>query len=55
MLKQTAIKKAGTATALAAILGISKQAVSKWGEHIPELQEFRLRKKRPSWFSKGKK
>ena len=50
MKKTTAIKKAGSAYKLAKMLGISKQAVSKWPEKIPEQREAQLRESNPKWF-----
>jgi hypothetical protein len=49
--KSDAVKRAGSITALAAILGLTRQAVSKWKE-IPQLQLYRLRELRPRWFRK---
>ena len=49
--KHRAIALAGSARKLAAILEISPQAVSKWPDgHIPELQRYRLKEKKPRWF-----
>jgi hypothetical protein len=42
MKKDNVIKHYKTAAKLAQVLGIAKQAVSNWGEVIPELQAFRL-------------
>lgn len=50
MKKSTAIKKAGSAYRLAKLLGISKQAVSKWPEKVPEQREVQLRELQPRWF-----
>jgi hypothetical protein len=52
MKKLDAVTRAGSAVNLARILGISRQAVSKWGEEIPPLQVYRLRDKKPAWFRK---
>ncbi len=53
MKKTDAIRLAGSPLKLAEILGISRQAVSKWpGEHVPELQIYRLRERKPRWFRK---
>jgi hypothetical protein len=40
----------GTAN-LARDLNIRSQAVSKWGEYVPELRAFQLREKYPMIFS----
>lgn len=53
MEKRQAIEFAGGVGKLAAILGISPQAVSKWPDgRIPELQVYRLRERKPRWFAK---
>jgi predicted transcriptional regulator len=49
MNKQTAIKLAGSVTALANILGISKAAVSRW-KKVPELRVYQLKVIKPEWF-----
>lgn len=51
MNKSTAVRKAKTAYKLAKMLGISRQAVSKWRGQIPAAQEENLRKIRPEWFA----
>ena len=38
----------GSATALGVFLGISKSAVSQWGDEVPELRAYKLREKRPT-------
>jgi len=50
MKKQDAIKLAGSAIKLAKILGITKGAVSHWGEDIPRGREYELRYLKPEWF-----
>lgn len=52
MTKSEAVKLAGSQSALARLLGITPQAVSKWGDAVPELQEYRLRNIKPRWFRK---
>ena len=52
MKKHKAIKLAGSGSKLADILDISRQSVSKWGEFLPELQTYKLKERRPEWFSK---
>lgn len=53
MTKSEAIKRAGSAYRLAQILGLSRQAISKWGDEVPTLREADLRAKRPEWFKKA--
>jgi DNA-binding transcriptional regulator Cro len=50
MTKDQAIAHAGSATKLAAILGLTKQAVSMWGQEIPPLRLYQLRERKPKWF-----
>lgn len=51
MTTKQAIKLAGNATALAALLGITKSAVSHWGKSIPPLRLHQLREVKPEWFA----
>jgi DNA-binding transcriptional regulator YdaS (Cro superfamily) len=53
--KQQAIKLAGSAQALAKLLGITHQAVYAWGSKIPPLQVYRLMDVRPEWFRQVEK
>lgn len=53
--KSFAIAKAGSISALARILGVSRQAVQQWGSELPELQRYRLREARPKWFAEWRK
>ena len=46
-----AIEKAGSAAALAKLLGITPGAVSQWGENVPEARVWQLQVLRPEWFS----
>ena len=55
MKKQEAIKLAGSAIKLAKVLGITKGAVSHWGEDIPRGREYELRYLKPEWFAAEKK
>ena len=55
MKTKTAIKIAGSAYKLAQMLGIQRQAVSKWGDLIPPLREYQLLDKYPDLFKKDKK
>ena len=56
MTKTKATILAGSQAALAKILGISPQAVSRWpDDSIPELQMYRLRERKPRWFSVARK
>ncbi len=50
MEKKRAIYYAGSAQALADLLGVTKQAVSAWGDKLPPLRVFQLRQLRPGWF-----
>lgn len=43
MTKKEAVEHFGTARELADALGISEQAVSKWGENVPELRVYQIR------------
>ena len=45
-----AIEKAGSAMALAKLLGITRQAISQWGDAIPQARLWQLKALRPSWF-----
>ena len=47
---QIAIEKAGSSTALADLLGISKGAVPQWGDELPEERAKQLVELRPYWF-----
>jgi predicted transcriptional regulator len=47
---QIAIEKASSSTALAELLGISKGAISQWGEDLPEDRAKQLVELRPHWF-----
>jgi len=55
MKTQTAIALAGSATALAELLGITPSAISQWGEDVPQARLWQLRVIRPKWFSKAEK
>ena len=50
---QIAIEKAGSSTALAGLLGISKGAITQWGEDLPEDRAAQLIELRPHWFPKS--
>ena len=50
MKTQTAIELAGSAAALADLLGITPSAVSQWGDELPEGRVWQLRVIRPNWF-----
>lgn len=51
MKKQIAIDLAGSASALAEMLGISDSAISQWGEYVPESRVWQLKVIRPDWFA----
>lgn len=55
ILKKHAIQAAKTGTALASVLGVTKQAVSAWPEELPELYVYRLRDRKPRWYSLARK
>jgi hypothetical protein len=55
MNKATAIKRAGSITALASLLNIKRQAVSKWPDEVPPLRVYQLRELKPEWFVKARK
>lgn len=50
-----AITKAGSISALARTLGISRVAVHKWGETPPPARLWQLMQVRPEWFADGAK
>jgi len=52
MKKQIAIDLAGSAKALADLLGITQSAISQWEDDVPEPREWQLRVLRPQWFKK---
>jgi transcriptional repressor of cell division inhibition gene dicB len=43
MTKEEAIRAFGTARALAEAIGVTEQAVSKWGDVVPELRVFQIK------------
>lgn len=49
MKKEFAIKKAGTASNLAKILGVTRQSVNSWGDFLPESRVWQLKVIRPDW------
>jgi DNA-binding transcriptional regulator YdaS (Cro superfamily) len=50
MKTQTAIEKAGSIKQLAELLGISRPAISQWGDDVPAMRVFQLKAIRPDWF-----
>lgn len=53
MNKSEAVKKATSAYKLAKMLGVSRQAVSKWpGDHLPPKRLEQLKAVRPEWFGR---
>lgn len=55
MKKFDVIASIGSVTAVAKLLGISHQAVSKWPETVPMLQQYRLRELKPRAFPRPSK
>ena len=49
MTKDEAIRLAGGEVPLAELLGVTRQAVNKWGD-IPQLRLYQLKERKPSWF-----
>jgi DNA-binding transcriptional regulator YdaS (Cro superfamily) len=43
MKTEEAVRLAGTAAELARLLGISRAAVSKWGDEVPPLRAYQIR------------
>ena len=54
MTKDDAIKRAGSEARLAALLGVTRQAVNKW-DAIPPLRLYQLRELKRHWFRKPRK
>lgn len=50
MEKSIAIKKAGSIKALAELLGISRAAISQWGNDVPATRLWQLKTIKPEWF-----
>jgi len=50
MLKQEAIKLAGSQAKLAKLLGITRGAVWLWGEDVPVMRIYQLKVLCPQWF-----
>ena len=48
--KKQAIERAGSAIALARLLGISRQAISQWGDQLPQARLWQLQAIKPEWF-----
>ena len=55
ILKAHAIAAAGSGQRLGRVLGVSRQAVSKWGDALPELYVYRLRARKPAWYRQAVK
>lgn len=49
----TAIALAGSAAKLALLLGITKSAVSQWGDTVPVMRLYQLKVVCPQWFYQG--
>jgi DNA-binding transcriptional regulator YdaS (Cro superfamily) len=50
MEKLQAIKNAGSAKNLAELLGITRAAISQWGDAVPVARVWQLKALRPEWF-----
>lgn len=50
MKTEDAIEHAGSAKALAELLGITPSAISQWGEEVPQPRVWQLMVLRPQWF-----
>lgn len=50
-----AIQLAGSIRELAAVLGLTTQAIYAWGPTVPKLRMYELRELRPQWFSPKRK
>jgi len=48
---ETVVKLAGGIRKLAALLGITTQAVYLWGDKVPPLRMYELRDLKPEWFT----
>lgn len=55
MKTEYAIQKAGSKSALARILGVTKGAISQYGLNLPEGRTWQLRCIRPEWFNNSKR
>lgn len=53
--KSYAVRKAGSQSALARLLGVTRQAVSQWGDKLPPLQAYRLKEMRPRWVAEWRR
>lgn len=51
MKTEKAISLAGSATALAKILGLTPGAISQWSEDVPQLRVYQLKELKPEWFT----
>jgi hypothetical protein len=54
MKKSDAIKRAGSAANLARILRIHRNAITQWGENLPDARVWQLKAIRPEWFTEPK-
>jgi hypothetical protein len=54
MLKEQAIKLAGSQAKLANLLGITRGAVWLWGEDVPIMRIYQLKVLKPQWFKDEK-
>ena len=51
MTKEDAIKRAGSQSNLARLLGISRGAVNQWTRQIPKGRLYQLMVLKPEWFA----
>lgn len=51
MTTKQAIDLAGSASALARLLGVTPSAVSQWGDNVPQMRLWQLKVLKPGWFA----
>lgn len=50
MKTKKAIELAGNASTLSELLGITRGAISQWGEEVPDARTWQLKTIKPEWF-----